>query len=212
MTNIILVDDHQIILDTLKYTINSVDGLQVIATKNCPAEALKYISTNGGKLDVAIIDIKMKTIDGIQLVQRVRQFNSDLKILMLSQYNHELYINKSIERGANGYLYKNVSKDDLLDAISQVLAGEMYICKDASRTLIKSSLNKDAKAKLTRRESQILVEICNGLTNNIIAKKIKISTATVSFHRRNLMSKLNINNSVELTKYAIRAGYADATH
>lgn len=210
---IVLVDDHQMFRDGVKSVLSDEDNIEVIGeigNGNDLYEVLKSI-----KPDVIITDISMPEISGIDIAKYVSENYPEIKILILSMHSNEEFITKALSAGANGYLPKDTSMDELLKAINTIYTGDNYFNKEISDTILKSIINKSKSAKenaknetLTKREKEIINLVVDGLTNKGIADKLFISIRTVDSHKNNIMQKLNLKSSVELVKYAIKNNLA----
>lgn len=206
MIKILIVDDHQIFIDGLSALLNNLNGIEVIGGARTADEAIA--KANALRPDVIMMDIQMPEKNGIEATREILKVNKEIKIVGLTSANESIYIKKMLEAGASGYVLKNVDKDELLEVIHKVHAGEKYLGKEVSQELIN---NFSARAvqpssltdSLTRREKEILTMIAQGLTDKEIADKVFLSPLTVITHRKNLLSKLNLKNKVELTRFAI---------
>jgi DNA-binding NarL/FixJ family response regulator len=212
MVRILLVDDHQIVRDGIKNLLEANPEMNVIGEATNAQDALDIM----GKLtpDLLITDITLINSSGIDLSGKVRQKYPNVKILMLSMHDSEDYINQSLKNGANGYLMKDCTKHELMLAVTNILAGELYISKSASQVLMNNMFNKTVKfpesaelkqeINLTKRESEILQLISEGLSNKEIADKIFLSTRTVDTHRYNILQKFKAKNTAEMLNKALK--------
>jgi len=206
---IVLVDDHQMFRDGVKSVLSDEENIELIGevgNGNDLYELLKIDSP-----DLIITDISMPDISGIEITKYVTENYPEIKILILSMHSNVEFITKSLGAGANGYLPKDTSMNELLEAINTIYKGENYFNKDISDTILKSIINKSKSAKensknesLTKREMEIVSLVVEGLANKEIADKLFISVRTVDSHKNNIMQKLNLKSSVELVKYAIK--------
>ncbi|OFX80264.1 MAG: hypothetical protein A2X12_04225 [Bacteroidetes bacterium GWE2_29_8] len=160
------------------------------------------------KPDVVITDITMPKVDGLELIAKLPD---NIKIIVLSMHDDYENIISAIEAGANGYIHKNSSQEDLIKAIRSILKGDKYFSQAIAETLINNfgKTREDSKpkypdVKLSKREIQILVGIANGYKNSQIAEKLFISTRTVDTHRTNIKRKLNAKTTADIVLYAIR--------
>ena len=161
-------------------------------------EALLFLEKN--MPDIAFLDINLPDISGIELCKKIRQEYPAIKCIALSTFSESSYISRMIENGASGYLLKNSSKDEILDAIRQVKQGGMYLNVHMD-TQHKSKTNIPF---ITRREKEVLLNIADGLTNQQIADKLFVSVTTINSHRKNLLTKFEVNNTAALIKLAIQ--------
>ena len=160
------------------------------------------------KPDVLLLDINLPDINGIDLCKQLLKLYPDLKILALTNFEETSFVRRILNNGAHGYLLKNTSKPELLEALKAVLSGEQYLQKDIQRKLLNRSIgitkSRDLlQPKLTRREKEVLNAIADEMTTQQIADKLFISPKTVESHRMNLISKLGVKNSVGLVKLAM---------
>jgi DNA-binding NarL/FixJ family response regulator len=207
-----MVDDHQIILDGLKALIKDVPEFVSVGEANSGEEALRI--ARSVEFDIILMDIEMEGISGIETTQLLINEHPSAKIMALTMYNEKGIINKILEAGASGYALKNVNKEELIEAIKTIVAGEKYFSKEVlmtmsekNSTIIVSSKPDPNMDKLTRREIEILKLIAMGLSNREAGEKLFISPRTVDTHRTNIMEKLEIKNIAALIRYAIENGY-----
>ncbi|NND34701.1 MAG: response regulator transcription factor [Saprospiraceae bacterium] len=215
---IVLVDDHSLVRDGIRALLEEEVDMEVIAEAADGAQALGVIKNSNP--DLAIIDIRMPLLNGIEVVQKLREQQSTTKALILSMHDSEEYVLQAIEAGADGYLLKDASKDEFLKAIHSVCTGDKYFSGDISQVLIKKYLEKVSETprpakmaseastsippevKLTKRQKEILQLVVRGRSNKEIAEHLGKSIRTVEAHRFSLMKKLGVKNSFELTAIA----------
>lgn len=210
MIKIIIVDDHQIVIDGISAMLIGVEGIKLIASFNKGFDVLNEISKN--KPDILIMDIKLPDISGIDLTKQILEKYSDIKVIILSAQDDEESILNSIKAGVKGFLNKNTSKDEFLKAIRFVNDGFEYFSESISKIVYKSFVNQvksnenkqNEEAKLSEREIEILILLCDGLSFKDIADKLFISVRTVETHKKNFMEKLNLKSTADLIKYGIR--------
>lgn len=211
-----LVDDHQIVRDGIRSLLTGIDDIEVIieaCDAMCIIERLKIVRPDVLIPDVMIVDISLPEISGIELTRIVTSQYPSIKIIMLSMYTNQEFIFNAIKAGAKGYLPKNITRDELLEAIRQVYKGNEYFSKDVSNIILKSYLKqvKDPERfdtlqeeKLTNREMEILRFVAEGYSNQLIADKLFISVRTVESHKNHIMQKLELTTTVDLVKYALK--------
>lgn len=200
---IIVVDDHPMVIEGIKAMLNQIRYVELCATASNAYEAMEKVKEN--QPDLVITDINMPEISGVELTSKLKKEFPNLKIIGMSTFNERSYISQMIQNGADGFLVKSASKEEIETAISSVLDGKMYLSSDAG---ISNSEQKELKNQptLTRREKEILTLISEGFTNPQIAEKLFISLYTVETHRKNLLSKFNTNNTASLIKIAATNG------
>lgn len=210
MINILLVDDHQIIIDGLR---GLLEGDPVIGQLYEAQNGADTIRIAGEEpIDLILLDIDLPDISGFEVCQQLKAAPSCPKIIALTMHGNAGYINKMIKTGVDGYLLKNTGRDELLRAVKNVMDGERYFSKDVTDALIsgmqqpRKPKTSDFIQKLTRREKEILQLITEELTTDEIAEKLFISPTTVISHRKSLLRKLNAKNVAGLVKKAYEFG------
>ncbi len=210
MISLILVDDHVIMRDGLRNLLKAESDIEVIGEADNGRDAVKIsIEKNP---DIVVMDIAMHDMNGIEATRQIKKENPDIKIIALSMHSERQIVVGIFRAGASGYLLKDSTSAELVEAIRSINSGGNYISQKISDIVLKeiSNTKKDSKEigldVLTNRESEILQLISEGNSTKRIAKVLFISPKTVESHRANIMEKLNIHNLPELTKYAIRAG------
>lgn len=207
---IILVDDHQIIVDGLRFLFSSLDNVEVAATFTDSRQVIPYLQLH--EVDLLVADLHMPHLTGIDLTLQARQLFPRLKVLLLTMAEDAAHIREAIKAGVHGYLLKKTSKRELEQALQTILAGKRYYSNDVIEELASAStddlndLTPHTIQPLTGREVEILKLISEEQTTAEIADKLCISIPTVEFHRRSLMIKLNAKNVVGLVKYAMKHG------
>jgi two-component system nitrate/nitrite response regulator NarL len=213
MSNIIrvvLADDHVFVRDGIKSLLENEANIEVVGEAIDGADALEIVAAT--KPDLLIVDIRMPNLTGIEVVEKLRSENNNVKIIMLSMHESEEYVLKSIKAGADGYLLKGSSKEEFLKALHSVSSGGKYFSGDISSILISqltnSSVSLEPKQTLgeemmiTKREKEILMLLLSGKGNKEIAEALDISKRTAEVHRFNLMKKLKVKNLMELSNKA----------
>lgn len=206
MIKVLIADDHSLIRKGVKILLSNSDQVSIIGECTDGYDALSKVKKL--KPDVLITDISMPGLTGIEITKKIVEENLDTKVLILTTYFDEDYIMESYEAGASGYLPKTSSEDLILSALMKINNEETFYSEEVMEVLSKSIFNKskrksNPKPSLTERETEMLRELVEGSTNKEIASKFFISTRTVDAHRRNIMKKLNVNNSAQLVKYSI---------
>jgi len=206
MIRLLIADDHKIFRDGLISIFNNEGKIKVIGEASNGSQALQILGEI--EVDVVLMDINMgENDDGISTTQIIKQKYPNTNVLILSMYNESSYIIKSMEVGASGYLLKNAGREETIRAIQTIYAGDTYYSSEVSDKIMAHITNKNKSSiHLTKREVEILKLIANEYSNSQIAEKLFISIRTVDTHRRNLLEKIAVKNTVGLIKYAIKEG------
>jgi DNA-binding NarL/FixJ family response regulator len=210
---IILADDHALMRQGIRNIIESVPDLKVIGEAGDGNQLLKIIKKTTP--DMVILDISMPGMRGIEAAREIKNRYPDVRILMLSMHRSEEFLAMALEAGANGYLLKEDTGDELLHAIARLRAGHTFLSATLANILSTDIIaicrgNLTSRADpLTARERQILKLIAEGHTDRQIGELLFISLRTVQRHRYNIRTKLNLKHTADLVKYAIARGYTD---
>ena len=202
---IIIVDDHQLFRNGLKILLNAFPEFEVTAEASNGEEFLKVLSHT--QADVALMDINMPEMDGIEATRRGLKQSPEIDIIALSMYGEEEYYYKMVDAGAKGFLVKDSDISEVKEAILTVRKGGSYFSQELLYHVIqkiKHRENESKSANLSKREKEILFKICEGLSNQEIADTLFISKRTVDKHRANLLGKTNSKNTASLILFAIR--------
>jgi DNA-binding NarL/FixJ family response regulator len=209
-TRILLADDHAVVRHGLRMVLEAEPDLVVIAETGDGAEAAKR--GRHDDVDLAILDITMPRMTGLQAARALKTARPDVRILMLSMHENERYLYEALKAGASGYVLKTVADRDLVEACRAAMRGERFLYPGAMTPLIADFLHRarnDLPVRddpLSPREQEVLKLVAEGYTNKQIAETLVISEKTVERHRANIMEKLGMRDRVELTRYAIRQG------
>jgi DNA-binding NarL/FixJ family response regulator len=207
---LMLVEDHQIVREGIKGLLEDVEDLEIIADAINGKHALEQLDIF--LPDVILTDITMPAMDGFELASLVHTKFPDIKLLVLTMHLNELYIKNAFDIGVSGYLPKDISKQELIEAIRTVHGGKQYFNPEVSALLMRSFMenyryeNKTESKQdidLTKRETEILRLLADGMNSKEIGDKLFISKKTVDNHRLHLLQKLNVKNVAGLIKYAI---------
>lgn len=204
--NIIIVDDHEFFRNGLKMVINRLKYARVVGEAANGKEFLEILRQK--EPDIVLIDIQMPQMNGIEATRRALEEFPDLKIVALTMFDDEEYVQSMIDAGARGFLLKNITREVLDQALQAVQAGKNYYSPELweffTRKVSREPRQEEEDIQLTRREKEILQLICDGLSNKDIADRLFISERTVIGHKSNLLAKTNTKSSVGLLSYAIK--------
>ena len=207
---ILLADDHALVRRGVRLILDNEPDLTVVGEAGDGAEAITMARAE--RPDLAILDIAMPRLTGLQAARELSRLMPDLRILILTMYDNEQYFFEALKAGASGYVLKSVADRDLVEACRAAIRGEPFLYPGAVASLIRNYLDRvrdgesvPAKA-ITDREEEILKLVAEGNSSKEIADLLFISVKTVERHRANLLQKLGLKDRLELTRYAIRAG------
>jgi len=210
---ILIADDHPFFRDGMHQLLTDQLNITDIDEAANGSEVLERLADKS--YDIIIMDIKMPVMNGIDATREIRKNYPDVKVLAMSMYDEQPYFIRMLKAGARGYLLKNSTKEELLDAISKLMQGENYFSKEVSDIMISNivsgkqmeTVNEEKiMMSLTSREIEIIRMIAEELTNVEIGERLNISPRTVDTHRRNLLQKLKVKNTAGLVKYAVKNG------
>ncbi len=201
MINVYLVDDHSVVIEGIKSVLQDEETIEIVGFAMTSEKCLQFFEFHTA--DVILMDISLPDLDGIELCKLITQKQPQIKVLALSTFEQGTYVRKMMESGANGYLLKNSSKQEIIEAIKTVHSGGTYLCFEAGRALKQNDEAQKNLPSLTKREKEVLLKISEGFTNPQISEMLFISIDTVDSHRKNLHSKLNVKNTAMLIKFAI---------
>ncbi len=203
---IMLVDDHELILNGLKFMFDAETDFEIMATAKNGIEAIDKLYQN--KIDLLITDIKMPEMNGLELTRFTRQKFPDIKIIALTLYKDTEFVKAIIEAEADGYILKNEDANEIKTIIRHIMNDGTYYSREIVTILrdeLKSEKSKSSNLpELSKREIEIIKLICQELSSLEIAEKLFISKATVDVHRKNIVQKLEIKSVVGLIKYALQ--------
>ena len=207
IVKIIIVDDHKIFREGLKFILSNQKDMEVIGEASNGKEFLEILNTK--KPDFVFIDINMPVMDGLEATKLAMEKFPDLNILALSMHGDEEYYFKMISAGAKGFVLKESDSSELKEAINDILSGKNYFSQELLRNIIfkinkKKIDSKNLNDNFTKRELEVLNLICQGLSNDEIADKLHLSHRTIEGHKTNLLKKANVKNTVNLIMYAIK--------
>ena len=206
MIKVLLADDHSIVRAGLRRIVEESEDMVVIAEAADGREAIQQVHRN--LPDVAIIDISMPGLDGLEVINQLCSYYPKLPIIILTMHEEEQYVVRAIKAGARGYITKRSAPEQLVEAIRQVHAGCRYLTPEATELLaLRVARGADGRSpldNLSMRELQVLRRLAMGHTNREIAESYHISIKTVDTYRSRLLKKLNLRNNAELSRFAIQ--------
>lgn len=209
MIKLIIIDDHPLVADGIATMLKDESYLQIVAFAKTGRQGLAILSEYPD-CEVILLDINLPDTDGLQLCEQIRQLYPNLKTIGLTSVNEAGIISQMIRRGANGYLLKDMEKEELLHAINRVLDGHVYLSKGANDKILQQlrelDINPHQIPMLTRREKEILSLLDQGLSSQEIASRLSLSIHTIDTHRKNMLQKLNVHNTPALLKAASKLG------
>ena len=209
-TRILLADDHALVRRGLRLILESEPDFTVVAEAGDGADAIALMRDR--EIDLAVLDVAMPLMTGLQAARELARRKPDLRILMLSMYDNEQYFFEALRAGACGYVLKSVADQDLVAACRAAVHGEPFVYPDALTALMRGYVQRAARGArlpesvLTARETEIVKLIAEGCSSWEIAALLVISTKTVDRHRTNILEKLEMRDRTQLTRYAIRTG------
>jgi len=215
MQTILLVDDHEIIIDGIKAMLVKESDIKIVGEANNGIEAIEKVQSL--KPDIVLMDISMPELNGIEATKSIKKESQDIKVLILTQHESKEYVLQVMKAGADGYLLKNSKKEELLNAINAVKSGKKHLGNRISAHMLDEMLDDSVKdiedekpeQNLTKREIEIIKLLANDLSNHQVSDRLNISLRTVETHRRNLMQKLNLKSAVALVRFAIKHNMID---
>ena len=198
---VFIVDDHYMIIEGMRSMLQNEKGIELIGHATNANSCMAFLQMQ--QPDVILMDISMPDKNGIDLCKEVKERYPAIAVIGLSTFNQQSFIKKMMENGALGYVLKNASLKELLEAIETVAKGKNYLSHEAAQAMIQHS-DSNNKPVLTRREIEVLQLIAEGLTNHEIAEQLFVSVFTVDTHRKNLLAKFQAKNIAMLIKIAMQ--------
>lgn len=204
---VVIVDDHPLVREGIALRLQSQPDLSIVGTAATQDEGLKLVKSL--KPDVAIVDLSLESGDGLALLQQIRVHCPQTKTLALSGFQESLYAERCMRAGASGYLNKQESNQNLIDAVRTVLSGKRFMSPWLSERLVSLTLegpgeSDDPTDRLTTRELEVFRLIGEGISSAQIADRLYLSTHTIDTHRENIKRKLGLRNAAELTRRAVQ--------
>ena len=207
---ILLADDHKIVRTSLGKLLEKEMDFEIIGEADNGRDTVKLATEV--LPDVVIMDIGMPELNGVEATKQIIQISDKIKIIALSMHSDKMFITGMFKAGASGYLLKDCAFDELVDAIKSVVNNKIYVSKEVTGIVVNELLGAISKENLTGttnlsdREKEVLQLLAEGKSTKETAQALNLSIKTIESHRKNIMTKLNINTIPELTKYAVRMG------
>jgi DNA-binding NarL/FixJ family response regulator len=210
VTRVLLADDHPIVLHGLRELLDAEPDFTVVAQADDGAQAIQRALADD--VDLAILDVSMPRMTGLQATQELRARRPDIRVLILSMHDNEQILYEALRAGASGFVLKTAADRDLVEACRATMRGETFLHAGAVSALVRDYLDRARRGKtdsidpLTPRELEVVKLVAEGHTSEEIAELLVISRKTVDRHRANILDKLGMRDRVDLTRYAIRRG------
>ena len=210
VTRVLLADDHPIVLSGLRGLLDAEADFRVVAEAHDGAEAVRLALE--GEVDLAVLDVSMPRLTGLQAAQQLKDRRPELRVLMLSMHDSEQILYEALKAGAAGFVLKTAADRDLVHACRATMRGETFLYAGAVSALVRDYLDRAKRGEaetldpLTPREIEVVKLVAEGHTSDEIAELLVISRKTVDRHRANILEKLKMRDRVDLTRYAIRRG------
>jgi DNA-binding NarL/FixJ family response regulator len=201
MIKIFAVDDHYMVTEGIHSILQNEPDVEWVGHANNANDCLLFLQNH--TTDIILMDINLPDKSGIELCAIVKELYPAIQVISLSTFNQQSYIEKMLESGASGYVIKNASQQELMEAIHTVNDGKKFLSFDAALSIRKTDTENEMPI-ITRREKEVLERIADGMTNNEIAQTLFISVTTVDTHRKNLLSKFHARNTASLVKIAMQ--------
>lgn len=198
---VFIVDDHPMVIEGMTSMIQKEPTIELAGYAMNAASCLGYFVQHTA--DVVLMDINLPDKSGIDLCRELKQRNSEIKILAISSFNQGSYVRQMMEQGASGYIFKNVSNEEFLEAVTTVAAGQQYLNFEAGFAMREEKKRTESLPVLTKREKEVLQLVAEGLTNPQIAEKLFVSQSTVDSHRKSVMTKFQVKNTAALLKFCV---------
>jgi len=203
---IVIADDHQIVREGLRFILETEPGIEIVAEAENGRELLDLLQTVD--VDVVLLDVRMPEMGGLEALGTLHRTAPDVRVLVLSMHDEPALVRRAIDLGADGYILKNSSREELVKALRHVARGEGYVQGDVVRPLLAELAGDEEAASdaLTARETQVLRLVSDGLENKQIARRLDISEATVKTHLKSTFERLEVTSRAEAVAVGLRTG------
>ena len=211
MIKLLLADDQALVRGAMAALLDMENDLQVVAEATDGAQAVERALAED--IHLAVLDISMPRLTGLQAAREITQRRPEVRVLMLSMHDNEQFLFEALKAGASGYVLKSGADTDIVDAVRAAMRGDSYLYPSAVTTLVRDYIERGGRGEeqfdvLTPRELEVLKLIANGKDNAVIAGELHISPKTVKNHISNILMKLQISNRIQAAVYAVRSGLA----
>ena len=204
---VLLVDDHPIVREGIRALLSESEQMNIVGDAADGEESVRKVEELSP--DIVVMDIGLPKMNGLEATRVILEEHPSTRIIVLTIYDNKEYALQALRSGARGYLIKNAPSEELIDAIETVHMGGLFFPEEVSQMVVQQLADQsetEERPELTRRESQVLALIAEGLSNRDIASRLSVSVRTVETHREHVMRKLDIHSVAGLTKYAINQG------
>ncbi len=211
-TRVLLVDDHELVRQGIATMLSSASDIQVIGEARTGREALEIARTQ--LPDIVLMDVRMPDMDGLEATRKIKEERPRTAVIMVTMHDNPAYLRDAVRAGAAGYLLKDVSKEELVDAVHQVATGGAFIESQMLKGMLSEmkpagAATAPAAKNLTKREREILSLVAEGMSNREIADKLVLSPETVKSHVAAILEKLNVSDRTQAAIYAVRNGLVE---
>ncbi|WEK37088.1 MAG: response regulator transcription factor [Candidatus Pseudobacter hemicellulosilyticus] len=206
--SIMIVDDHTLIRETWSFLLGRNEGFEVVAEVGDGQRAIEIARDK--RPNIVLLDINMSPLNGFDIIKMIRKLSPGSKVIAVSMHSQPAYAKKMLRLGARGYVTKNSPRQEMLDAITEVYNGQLYICQEVKNILSEQVLSEEENNSglntLSEREIEVINLIRDGLSSKEIADRLKLSIKTVEVHRHNILKKLKVKNTASLINYINASG------
>jgi DNA-binding NarL/FixJ family response regulator len=212
MTRVLLVDDHELVRQGISAMLASSGDITIVGNARSGREAIEVARKE--LPDIVLMDVRMPDMDGLEATRKIKEERPRTAVIMLTMHDNPTYLRDAVRAGAAGYLLKDVSKDELVDAVRQVATGGAFIESQMLKGML-SEMKPTGQAtpaakNLTKREREILSLVAEGMSNREIAEKLVLSPETVKSHVAAILEKLNVSDRTQAAIYAVRNGLVES--
>ena len=205
---LVIADDHRVVRDGIRYMLADADGIEIAGEASTGEELIELLETD--PVDVVLLDVRMPGMNGFEVLERLQEDLSQVRVLMLSMHDAPGYVRRAIELGAAGYLLKSASRDEVLAAIDAVIEGGAYVQGELVQPLVNEMSGQSGPGtSLSPRERQVLQLVADGFENKQIVTELKLSEGTVKTYLRGIFLKLDVASRAEAVAVGLRRGLID---